>query len=206
MAAALKFVTGGMGTESFPIMRYALYLLLLVTLPCFADDTVTQVPLTFSGGHETDPRDHGRPVVLVAGALKVAPEVFREAFSHVHPAGPNAGGPTDAEARANKKALMDALSKYGVTNERLNQVSNRYRYRSWKGELWPTHEAAGYATVSNGAVTGFVVTDPGFGYSSPPTVSLKGGPDVQTVATLAFDTDFSKNGSIKSVALTAPTN
>jgi hypothetical protein len=37
----------------------------------------TKVPVNFSGGHETDPRDHGRPVVLVAAALKVRPEVFR---------------------------------------------------------------------------------------------------------------------------------
>jgi hypothetical protein len=39
-----------------------------------------KVPVTFSGGHETDPQDRGRPVVLVAGALGVKPEVFRKAF------------------------------------------------------------------------------------------------------------------------------
>ena len=127
-------------------MRMKLLLaFLLLSVPCFAG--VTKVPLIFSGGHETDPRDHGRPVILIAAALKVPPEVFREAFSHVHPAGPGSGGPTDAEARANKHALMDALGKYGVTDEILNEVSNRYRYRSGAGELWPTHEAAGYATA-----------------------------------------------------------
>jgi len=183
-----------------------LSLLLAAALPCLADDAApgsapaTQVPLVFSGGHDTDPRDHGRPVVLVAGALKVTPEVFRDAFSRVHPAGPNSGGPTDAEARANKKALMDALSKYGVTDERLNEVSNRYRYRRWMGELWPTHDAAGYATVSNGVVTGFVITDAGFGYSSPPEVRVKEMPSVQAVTTLSFGTDFEKNGAVASVA------
>ena len=182
-------------------MRMILLLYVLTALPCLADDAATQVPLVFSGGHDTDPRDHGRPVVLVAGALNVAPEVFREAFSHVHPAGPGSGGPTDAEARANKHALMDALAKYGVTDERLNEVSNRYRYRAWAGELWPTHDAAGYATVNNGVVTSFVITDSGFGYSSPPTVSLKDMPNVQTTATLAFDTNFEKNGAVQSVAL-----
>jgi hypothetical protein len=166
-----------------------------------ANDGATQVPLVFSGGHETDPRDHGRPVMLIAAALRVPPEVFREAFTHVHPAGPGSGGPTDAEARANKKALMDALGKYGVTDERLNEVSNRYRYRAWAGELWPVHDAAGYATVSGGVITGFVVTDPGFGYSSPPVVTVKDMPGVQAVAGLAFDTDFGKNGSVRSVAL-----
>ncbi len=46
----------------------------------------TKIPVTFSGGHETDPKDHGRPVVLVAAALNVKPEVFRKAFSGVTPA------------------------------------------------------------------------------------------------------------------------
>jgi hypothetical protein len=184
--------------------------LVLAALPCLANEAdgtnpaATQAPLTFSGGHDTDPRDHGRPVILIASALKVPPEVFREAFSHVHPAGPNSGGPTGDEARANKKALLDALGRYGVTNDRLDEVSNRYRYRSWMGELWPTHDATGYATVSNGVVTGFVVTNPGYGYSSPPSVSIQGMPNVKATATLSFDTDFSKNGSVKSVALAAP--
>ena len=182
----------------------------MAALPCLADSSggpspgATKVPLIFSGGHDTDPRDHGRPVDLVAGALKVPPEVFREAFTHVHPAPPGQGGPTPDEARANKRALMDALAPLGVTNDRLDEVSNRYRYRRDRGELWPAADGAGYATVSNGAVTGFVVTSPGYGYSSPPTVSLQGGPDVQAIVTLAFDPDFSKNGSIKSVVLASP--
>ncbi|MCE9543478.1 MAG: hypothetical protein K8R38_08200 [Verrucomicrobia bacterium] len=44
-----------------------------------------RLPVVISGGYETDPRDHGRPVVLVAGGLGVPPEVFRDAFSRVHP-------------------------------------------------------------------------------------------------------------------------
>src|SRR6476620_10797851 len=96
----------------------------------------TRVPIVFSGGHETDPRDRGRPVILIASALGVPPEVFREAFSHVHPAPPGRG-PTPEEARRNKDALLGALSKYGVTNERLDEVSNYYRYRRDHGELWP---------------------------------------------------------------------
>src|SRR5580693_7679729 len=93
----------------------------------------SQAPVTFTGGHDTDPRDHGRPVVLIASALKVSSDVFREAFSHVHPAGPGKNGPTDSEARANKAALMNALGKFGVTNDRLNEVSNFYRYASFNG-------------------------------------------------------------------------
>src|SRR4051812_1568346 len=82
---------------------------------------VSKVPVTFSGGHETDRRDHGRPVVLVAAGLGVAPEVFRDAFSGVHPAGPGSGGPTREEAQKNKQALMSVLGKYGITNERLDE-------------------------------------------------------------------------------------
>src|SRR5689334_10813701 len=42
--------------------------------------------VTLTGGHDTDPRDKGRPVVLVAAGLGVTPEVFRDAFSRVTPA------------------------------------------------------------------------------------------------------------------------
>src|SRR5215218_7061953 len=78
----------------------------------------TQLPITFSGGHETDPRDHGRPVVLVAAALGVTPDVFRTAFRGVTPA--RNGRPSPQQARSNKDALMRVLKPYGITNERLD--------------------------------------------------------------------------------------
>ena len=111
------------------------------------------VPLVFTGGYDTDPRDRGRPVVLVANGLGVTPEVFRDAFSGVHPAGPNSGGPTPDEARANKRVLLDKLAKYGVTNDRLDEVSNYYRYRRSDGELWKHRAATGYAIIENGKIT-----------------------------------------------------
>jgi hypothetical protein len=170
---------------------------LLMALPAFADD---KVPVIFSDGHETDPRDRGRPVVLIAAALKVPPETFRAAFTHVHPA-PGDGSPTPDQARANKAALMSVLEPLGVTNDRLDEVSNHYRYRRDRGEMWPTAEATAYATVSNGTVTGFVVTNPGSGYSSPPVVTVQGMPDVHAVAELGFDPDFSKNGAVRAITL-----
>ena len=118
---------------------------------------ITRVPVVFSGGHETVGVDRGRPVGLIAAALGVSPEVFREAFTHVHPAGPGSGGPTDAEARQNKAALMDALGKYGVTDQRLNEVSNYYRYPPGRGGLWKTKPAAANALVKNGAVIGYEI-------------------------------------------------
>ena len=59
--------------------------------------------------------------------------------------------------------------------------------------MWPTSDATAVAYVSNGVVTGFKITNPGSGYSSPPTVSLKDMPDVHLVAALSFDSEFDKN-------------
>jgi hypothetical protein len=162
--------------------------------PSLAPD-VRQTPLVITGGYETDPRDHGRPVILVASALGVTADVFRAAFSRVHPAGPGRH-PTDEEARANKQVLMAALGPYGVTDDRLNEVSNYYRYRRESGELWRHTPAAGYAVIDHGKVTGITITDPGSGYSSPPAVTISGMDGAQLTAQLHFDTDFQKNGSI----------
>src|SRR6188474_2109432 len=110
----------------------------------------SKVPVTFSGGHETDPKDKGRPVVLIAAGLGVKPEVFREAFSGVTPA--RGGKPTPEQARKNKEALLKVLKPHGITNERLDEVSDYYRYRPDKGEMWPTKPAKAQAIIENGRV------------------------------------------------------
>jgi len=161
-----------------------------------------KVPVTFSGGHETDPRDRGRPVVLVAGALGVKPEVFREAFNGVTPA--KNGRPSGAEARQNKAALMKVLAPHGVTNERLDEVSDHYRYRPQDGELWPTSEAKASAVIEDGVVKRIEVTDGGSGYSSAPKMVIKGFESTRLEATLTFNKDFKKNGSLNSIAIKAP--
>lgn len=162
---------------------------------------VTKVPVVFTGGHDTDPRDHGRPVVLVAGALGVAPEVFRDAFSRVHPAAPDSGGPTGEEARANKAALMSVLAKYGITNERLDTVSNRYRYVRSHGEMWPAKEAVANAIVQNGVVTGYEVVSGGYGYSSAPTATVPNVKAAPAKVELSFSKDFEANGSVSKIAV-----
>ncbi len=60
-------------------------------------------PVQISGGHDIGKNDFGRPVALIAAALGVKPDVFREAFSGVTPA--RGRGPTGDEARKNKAAL-----------------------------------------------------------------------------------------------------
>ena len=95
---------------------------------------------------------------------------------------------------------MSALGPYGVTDDRLNEVSNYYCYSRSHGEmLWKNTPAVGYATVHNGQVISFTLTDAGSGYSSQPAVSVQGLPDVHPTVTLNFGTDFAKNGSIKTI-------
>jgi len=157
----------------------------------------TKVPVTFSGGHETDPKDGGRPVVLVAAALEVKPEVFRQAFSSVRPA--KNGKPSAEEARSNKAALMKVLQPCGVTNERLDEVSNYYRYQPQRGDLWTNTPAKAYAVVEGGKIKEVVVTEPGSGYSTPPKATVQGLETVPLKATVQFAKDLKKNGAVSSV-------
>lgn len=160
---------------------------------------VSRVPVVFSGGHETDPRDGGRPVVLVAGAFGVASDVFREAFSHVRPA-PAGTEPDPEQVRKNKSALMAALGRHGITNERLDTVSNYYRYVRGRGEMWPTKPAVAFALVKDGVVTGYEITSGGSGYSSAPAVSVPGVKGSRAEVQLSFDKLFEKNGAVSTIA------
>ena len=162
------------------------------------------VAVTFAGGHDTDRRDGGRPVVLVAAGLNVPADAFRETFTHVRPAGEGSGGPTADEARRNKAALLAGLSKYGVTNDRLDEVSNYYRYQRGRDHVWRHRDATAVAVVAAGRVTGFQVTDGGAGYTTPPAVTVDGWPDLAVQVTLSFGTDLPTNGSVTAIALGKP--
>jgi hypothetical protein len=138
-------------------------------------------------------------VVLVAAGLGVKPEVFREAFRGVTPA--KNGRPSGDEARRNKAALMKVLAPHGVTNDRLDEVSNYYRYRPQEGELWPTTAAKAHAVVVDGKVTRIVVTSAGAGYSSEPTARVEGMDKVRLSVKLAFGKDLKTNGAVSAVEL-----
>jgi hypothetical protein len=155
----------------------------------------------FAGGHDYDKkRDLGRPVVLIAAALDVPPDVFREAFSGVTPA-KRGGGPTEEEARKNKAALMKVLKPHGVMNERLDEVSNFYRFRQQNGELWRVSPAKAHAVVENGKITRIVVDEPGYGYSTPPTATVRGIDGATLKVTIRFAKDLKKNGAVESIEL-----
>jgi hypothetical protein len=157
----------------------------------------TKVPVTFSGGHETDPRDGGRPVVLIAAALAVKPEVFREAFKDVKPA--RDGKPSPEEARRNKEALLKMLKPRGVTNERLDEVSDYYRYQPQRGRLWKTTPAQAYAVLEDGKVKQVIVTEPGSGYSTAPRATVQGMENLRLKVTIQFSKDLKKNGAVSAV-------
>jgi hypothetical protein len=161
------------------------------------DGGTSKVPLSFNGGHDIARHDYGRPCALIAAALGVETEVFRKAFSGVTPA--HGRGPTREEARRNKEAMMKVLAPHGVTNERLDEVANYYRYRPQDGELWPTRDAKGYAVVEGGKVTRVVVTEPGSGYNTPPVVSVEGMKGVRLKVTLALGKDLKTNGGVAEV-------
>jgi hypothetical protein len=118
-----------------------------------------EVPLVFSGGHALGEGDFGRPINLMAAGLGVKPEQFREAFSGVTPA--KGRPPTREEERRNKAALMRVLKPLGVTNERMDEVANYYRFRPQAGEMWPTAPSQGYSVVEGGRVQREVITEAG---------------------------------------------
>lgn len=163
----------------------------------WADET--KIPIVFSGGHETDRRDGGRPVVLVAAGLGVSPELFREAFRGVTPA--RGGPPSRAQAQRNKRALLKVLGPHGVTNERLDEVSDYYRYRPERGELWRCRPARAQAIVKDGRVTRIEITEAGAGYSSPPKATVQGFEKTPLEVKLHFDKDVETNGSITAIEI-----
>jgi hypothetical protein len=175
--------------NSFSILAFALGT---------ASGAETQVPVTFTGGHDIGKNDHGRPVVLIAAALEVKPEVFREAFSGVTPAHNN-GGPTQEEARKNKEALMKVLKPHNVTNDRLDEVSNFYRFQPQKGNIWKNTPAKAHAIVEDGKIKQIVVTEAGAGYSTPPKATVEGMGMVELKVTVQYDKDLKKNGAIASI-------
>ncbi|GAB1644691.1 hypothetical protein KRMM14A1259_51140 [Krasilnikovia sp. MM14-A1259] len=163
------------------------------------NDSSSGALVTLSGGFELRSHDYGRPVPLYASMLGVEPDTFRQAFSGVHP--DPSHDPSGAEQETNKAALLEVLAQHDVTNERLDEVANYYRFNDSKNETWPRRTAKVYAIVKDGKVTGFRLDDVGVGYTYPPTVSVSGHPEVRATVRLAFTKDFATNGHVESVDL-----
>lgn len=157
-----------------------------------------EVAVTISGGYETVASDGGRPTILIAAALNVTQAQFQDAFSRVTPA--KGSEPTTAQELANKAALLSTLAPLGVNNDRLDEVSNFYRYLESAGQVWQRTAAAATATVVNGVVTKITITKAGAGYSSVPVITVPGSTS-KIVATVAYGTDLATNGRISALTI-----
>lgn len=94
---------------------------------------------------------------------------------------------------------MKVLETLGVTNQRLDEVSNYYRYQPQRGQLWNTTPAKVHAVVEAGKVKRIVVTDPGSGFSSPPKATITGMEQVGLKVTIQFSKELKANESISAV-------
>jgi hypothetical protein len=112
------------------------------------------------------------------------------------------GRPSPEAARRNKEALLSVLEPYGITNDRLDEVSDYYRYRPGGGRLWRNTPAKAYAVVENDRVKKIVVTERGSGYSSRPRAVVQGMETVALKVTIQFGQDLERNGSVRSVVVT----
>lgn len=176
-------------------------LLFIAERPAPAATASRSIPVRITGGHATDPRDGGRPVVLVAAALGVPTAVFREAFSHVTPA---AAGeePDPAQVQRNKAALLAVLAPYGVTNATLDAASDHYRFDGAGGGTWPQTAARARGTIRHGRVVAVRLLSGGSGYSSTPRVTVPGHPAATFTVTVRYGTDTATSGAIGRLALT----
>jgi hypothetical protein len=164
------------------------------------EPAVETVSVAITGGFRTDPRDNGRPVILVASALGVSSKIFRDAFSRVHPA-PAGSEPDPEQVRRNKDVLLAALGPHGVSNARLDEVSSYYRCDGSRGELWKHHAAKVTVELSKGKAPVITVLDYGAGYTSPPKLSVPGHPEIKIKASLVFGFALDTNGSLSRVEI-----
>jgi hypothetical protein len=98
---------------------------------------------------------------------------------------------------------MNALGKYGITDDRLNAVSNFYRYPPGRGNLWKNRPATANALVKNGAVIGYEITDAGAGYTTAPAVTVPTIAGATAKGEIAFGKDMETNGSVSGIAVAA---
>lgn len=168
------------------------------TKPQVPDDAAGRVVVEFSGGRETQPEDNGHPVTLIANALDITPQVFREAFFQFVPDAEN----TDTDGwKQHLPEMMKILGPHGVTEARLTEVLDYYAGTRAGGATWPLEPAIAWATVKDGKITGFEVTTGGAGYNSPPTVNVAGHDTSGVKAELSGSNSLKQNGAVSGIQL-----
>jgi len=109
--------------------------------------------------------------------------------------------PGHQRVQENKAKLMRVLGPKGITNDRLDEVSDYYRYNRRFEKLWRTRPASIYAVVDEGDVIGFKIIDGGAGYTTSPSVSIPGVNTFNATVNLSFGTDLSTNGAVTAVSI-----
>jgi hypothetical protein len=104
--------------------------------------------------------------------------------------------PDPAQVQRNKAALLAVLAPYGVTNERLDTVSDYYRYQGGEGQTWTRRAATARAVVRDGKVVSVRLLGGGAGYSSTPKVTVPGVPGAVVKAVVGYGTDLPGNGGV----------
>ncbi|NQZ84340.1 MAG: hypothetical protein HRU03_01360 [Nanoarchaeales archaeon] len=156
--------------------------------------------IDINGGYELDLEDKGRPTKLISEGLGISQEQFQYAFSFVTPAGAGRS-PTKEEEEKNKIALMNVLEPLGISNDKLDEVSNYYRYRTEVNKKWRHVEAELYAVIIDGVVVSVEITNKGAGYTSKPSLSIEGFEDVELVPVISFSTHLESNGELSEVII-----
>ena len=96
---------------------------------------------------------------------------------------------------------MNALGKFGVTDDRLNAVSNFYRYPPGSRALWKNKPATANALLKNGTIVGYEITSGGYGYTRPPTVSAPGSDGAMAKVEISYGKYLETNGAVSAITI-----
>ena len=70
-----------------------------------------------------------------------------------------------------------------------------------EGGIWRNKPATAYALVKEGAIIGYEITSGGYGYTTPPAVSVPGMEGATAKVEIAYGKDFETNGAIAAITI-----
>ena len=96
---------------------------------------------------------------------------------------------------------MNALGKFGIDNDRLDAVSNFYRYPPGSRNLWKNQPATASALVKEGSIIGYEITNGGYGYTKSPIVTVPGMASATAKVEIAYGKDMATNGTVSVITM-----